>query len=161
MRRRAGVLVLAPMLLVACAQVVSPAPSSHAGHDPQADRVRAALETEMDMTFEAAGPHHEVGTAPDGVELDLVGVPIEQVVLSLPSDDPEAGLDYLPHIRDLLHGPDPVYDWVAAMLACRTDAARTCDTSLAQGNLSAEFTSDGPVFVVVSISRSAGSTGDR
>jgi hypothetical protein len=153
MPHRAWLLALGPMLLVACAQSASPAASSHAGHDPQADRVRAALETEMGMTFEAAGPHHEVGSAPDGVELDLVGVPIEQVVLSLPADDPEAGLDYLPHIRDLLHGPDRVYDWVAAMLACRTDASRRCEADFAQGNLRAEFTSEGPDFVVVAISR--------
>ena len=150
-----AVAVLVPVLLAACTSAGTPAASSRAGHDPQADRVRAALETELGMTFEPAGPHHELGTTPAGVELDLVGVPVEQVVLSLPADDPEAGLDYLPHIRDLLHGPDPVYDWVAAMLACRADASRTCEVAFHQGNLRAEFTSDEPGFVVLSISRGA------
>jgi hypothetical protein len=146
-------LALATLVLAACAQSVSPGPSSDAAHDAQADRVRSALETEMGMTFEPAGPHHVLGKAPDGVELDLVGVPVEAVVLSVPSADPEGGLVYLPHIRDLLHGPDRVYDWVAAMLACRTDASRACEATVEQGNLSAEFTSEGPEFVVLSISR--------
>jgi hypothetical protein len=153
MRYGAWALALVPMLLVACTSPARPAASSHAGHDPQADRVRAALESEQGMTFEPAGPHHQLGTAPDGVELDLVGVPVEAVVLSVPIDDPEAGLDYLPHVRDLLHGPGPVYDWAAAMLACRTDPARRCETRLERGNLLAEITSEGPDFVVVSFSR--------
>ena len=153
MRGRAWALAVVPMLLAACTGSATPAASSHAGHDPQADRVRAALEREQGMTFEPAGPHHLLGTAPDGVELDLVGVPVEAVVLSVPVGDPEAGLDYLPHVRDLLHGPDPVYDWAAAMLACRTGSARRCETRLERGNLLAEFTSEGPDFVVVSFSR--------
>jgi hypothetical protein len=151
--RGAAALVL---LLVACTgqgQEAPPDASSHAAHDPQADRVRAALEGDLGMTFEPAGPHHVLGTAPDGVELDLVGAPVEATVLSVPSDDPEAGLAYLPHMRDLLHGPEQVYDWVAAMLACRTDASRDCETLRQQGNLRAEFTSEGPEFVVVSLSR--------
>ncbi len=151
MRASAWALALVPALLAGCGSPAPPVASTHADHDPQADRVRAALEAELGMTFEPAGPHHVLGTAPDGVELDLVGVPVEAVVLSVPVGDPEAGLDYLPHVRDLLHGPDPVYDWVAAMLACRTDTARECETSREQGSLRAEFTSEGPDFVVVSM----------
>ncbi len=153
----APVLLLASVLLVACVGPTTPGPPTtrptHAGHDPQADRVRAALEAQLGVTFEPAGPHHLLGSAPDGSEIDLVGVPVEAVVLSLPVDGPEAGLDFLPHVRDLLHGPGPVYDWVAAMLTCRADAGAGCETLRQQGKLRAEFTSEGPEFVVVSLSR--------
>jgi hypothetical protein len=142
--------------LSACGLAATPAASPHAAHDPQLERVSAALAAELGMQFEPAGPHHVLGTAPDGVELDLVGVPVEEVVLSVPIDDPTSGLTYLPHIRELLHGPDPVYDWTAAMLTCRTDAAADCETRREQGNLAAEFTSEGPEYVVVSLSRSPG-----
>jgi hypothetical protein len=150
----AAVLVAAAVvLLVACNAVATPGPSSHAGHDPRAERVRAALESELGVTFEPAGPHHVLGTAPDGSEIDLVGVPVEAVVLSVPVDDPEAGTAYLPHVRDLIGGPAPVYEWVAAMLTCRADADAGCGSLREQGNLRAEFTSEGPEFVVVSLSR--------
>jgi hypothetical protein len=151
--RRVALGVALIVLLAACANPATPVASSHALHDPQADRVRAAMESDLGVTFEPAGPHHVLGRAPDGTEIDLVGVPVEEVVLSAPIGDLQAGLDYLPHIRDLLHGPGPVYDWVADMLACRTDAAGRCQTRFEQGNLVAEFTSEGPAFVVLSISR--------
>jgi hypothetical protein len=160
MRRPAWALGLVPAavlvaaVLVACDVAGTPEPSSHAGHDPQAERVRAALESELGVAFEPAGPHHVLGTAPDGSEIDLVGVPVEAVVLSVPVDDPEAGLAFLPHVRNLLHGPEPVYGWVADMLTCRADDGANCETLREQGNLRAEFTSEGPDFVVVSISLS-------
>lgn len=147
-------IIAAVLALGGCALASSPTPTpGHAAHDPQAERVIAALGTELGMTFEPAGPHHRLGRAPDGTELDLVGVPVEQVILSLPADDPEAGLAYLPHLRDLLHGPDRVYDWVAAMLACRRDPQRSCEERMAQGNLAARFSDGGPDFVVVTIGR--------
>lgn len=126
---------------------------AHATHQPQAMRVIAALERERGMTFEPAGPHHSVGRAPDGVELDLVGAPVEAIVLSVPREDPEAGLPYLTHVRDLLHGPERVYEWVAAMLACRADAAQRCHERVEQGNLEARFSDGGPGHVVVTLSR--------
>lgn len=145
-----------PLLLVValggCALAAPPTPG-HGAHDPQTDRVIAALDAELGMTFEPAGPHHRLGRAPDGTELDLVGAPVEQVILSVPADDPEAGLAYLPHLRDLLHGPDSVYDWVAAMLACRSDPARACAESFGEDVLAARFSDGGPDFVVVSIER--------
>ncbi|HEX2193977.1 MAG TPA: hypothetical protein VHK63_03335 [Candidatus Limnocylindria bacterium] len=143
------------VLVAGCATASTPTPSStadHAAHDPQADRVRAELEADLGMTFQPAGPHHVVGTAPDGVELDLVGVPVEQVVLSVRADDPEAGVLYLPYLRDLMHGPAPLYDRVAEMLACRTDADATCDNRFSQGNLDAAV-SDNEGYVVVTVSR--------
>lgn len=145
--------VVVVALLVACGAVASPGPTSHAEHDPQAERVRAALESELGVTFELAGPHHVLGRAPDGSEIDLVGVPVEAVVLSVPVDDPEAGLELLPYVRDLLHGPEPVYGWVADMLTCRAEGGAACEALREQGNLRAQFTSEGPEYVVVSLSR--------
>lgn len=150
--------VLAIVVLPGCGvqPTLTPAPPSHPAHDPVADRVVAELEAELGMSFEPAGPHHRLGRGPDGVELDLVGVPVEQVILSLPADDPEAGHAYLPHLRDLLHGPSRVYDWVAAMLACRTDAERACDSEFEQGNLEARFSDGGPDYVVLTLTRGPG-----
>ena len=161
---------LVAMLLAACSAGPTATPSAdvHAGHDPQARRVMAALEQQLGVAFERqvadptvseiapgvpAGPHLVLGRAPDGVEVDLVGIPVEQVSLSIPADDPEAGQVYLAHVRDLLHGPDRVYDWAAAMLACRSDPQRDCDQHFEQGNLLARFSEGGPDYVVVSFSR--------
>lgn len=150
--RAAPLLVFA--LLVGCAFGPSPTPTpGHGVHDPQTERVVAALGTELGMTFEPAGPHHRLGRAPDGTELDLVGVPVEQVVLSVPAASPADGQAYLSHIRDLLHGPDRVYDWVAAMLACRSDADRACEDAIAQGSLEARFSDGGTDYVVVTVAR--------
>ena len=146
--------LLALAVLVGCA--FGPSPTStpgHDAHDPQSERVVAALGTELGMTFEPAGPHHRLGRAPDGTQLDLIGVPVEQVVLSVPAASPTAGQAYLSHIRDLLHGPDRVYDWVAAMLACRSDTGRACEDQFAQGNLGARFSDGGPDYVVVTMAR--------
>jgi len=145
---------LVALVLAGCAFGPSPTPTpGHDPHDPQAERVIVALAEELGMTFEPAGPHHRLGRAADGTQLDLIGVPVEQVVLSVPAPDPEAGLAYLPHVRDLLHGPDRIYDWVAAMLACRADPDRACEEEVAQGNLEARFSDGGPDFVVVTIGR--------
>lgn len=149
-----GAPILALFLLAGCALSTSPTPTvGHDAHDPRAERVIVALGAELDMTFDPAGPHHRLGRAPDGTELDLVGVPVEAATLSVSADDPEAGLAYLPHIRDLIHGPDRVYDWVAAMLACRADFDRVCDEQFAQGSLEARFSDGGPDYVVVTIAR--------
>lgn len=147
-------LMIGAAILASCAPAATPTvtPDVHAGHDQQTVRVMSALEAEG-LTFEPAGPHHTLGRGQGGVELDLIGVPVEEVILSLPADDVQAGLDYLPHLRDLLHGPDPVYDWVAAMLACRSEAGRTCAERFEQGNLAARFSDGGPDFVVLTLSR--------
>jgi hypothetical protein len=147
--------LVAALILAACAAPPAPGPTatSHAAHDPRAERVMAELSAGMGMSFGSAGPHHQLGRGPGGVELDLVGVPVEQVILSVPADDPEAGLPYLPHLRDLLHGPDRVYDWVAAMLTCRTVPDRACEERLEQGNVEARFTDGGPDYVVVTLTR--------
>jgi hypothetical protein len=156
MRQAAVVAAALGLLLSACAEDGGPGPASHAVHDPVGDRVRAELASELGMEFAPAGPHHVIGRAEDGTELDLVGAPVEEVVLSVPADDPEAGLPYLPHVRELLHGPDRVYDWVAAMLACRADEDRSCAEHFEQGNLEATFSDGGPDYEVVTISRGPG-----
>ena len=74
-------------------------------------------------------------------------------MLSVPAASPVAGQAYLSHIRDLLHGPDRVYDWVAAMLACSADADRACEDRFAQGDLEARFSDGGPGHVVVTMAR--------
>jgi hypothetical protein len=146
--------LLALTVLAGCAFGSSPTPTlGHGAHDPQAERVVAALGAELGMTFEPAGPHHRLGRAPDGTQLDLIGMPVEQVVLSVPAPSPAAGQAYLSHIRDLLHGPDRVYDWVAAMLACRADADRACEDRFQQGNMEARFSDGGPDYVVVTMAR--------
>lgn len=150
---RARLLLTLLAAVAGCTAAGSTSPDPHAEHDAGTIAAMTAIEEATGMAFQPAGPHHELGTAPDGVELDLIGVPVEQAILSLPAEDPERGLVYLPHLRALLGGPDPVYEWVAAMLACRSDPGRSCETEMTQGNLEARFTDGGPDFVVVSLAR--------
>jgi hypothetical protein len=160
-RLRLGGPMLA-LLLAAC----SPAPtlvlpsgavSSHEAHDPALARAEATLAADHGMTFAAAGPHHVTGTDPAGNQLDFVGAPVEEVVLTLDATDPDAARAvadaYLPIARDLLHGPRPVWTWVEDGLACRAAGTGACEASSRQGNLAARFTDDGPEFWVVAISR--------
>lgn len=147
---------LAWTLLAGCsAGAASPSASTqpHPAHDAATLRVIGALESDLGVVFEPAGPHHELGRAPGGVELDLVGVPVEEIVLSVPADDPQAGQAYLPYLRDLLHGPDRVYDWASAMLGCRAVAGRACDEFFEQGNLVARFSDGGPGYIVLTLAR--------
>ncbi|HEX2142624.1 MAG TPA: hypothetical protein VHK28_10215 [Candidatus Limnocylindria bacterium] len=142
------------LLLVASCEATSPPLNTHAAHDPQAERVKASLADAFGMRFESAGPHHELGKTDDGVQLDLVGVPVEQVVLSVPDDDAAAGEALMPHIRDLLHGPPRVYEWAEDALACHA-AGNGCEQRFEQGNLEARVTSEGG-FVVLTVSRGSG-----
>jgi hypothetical protein len=157
------IVLAAPMLallLIGCTPtpvVVLPSGSPpHEAHDPQLDRVRAELESEG-VVFETAGPHHVVGTDADGNQFDLVGVPVEQVVITVDATDPAEALvaarRYLPHARGVLHGPRRVWDWADEAFACRAAGEAGCDTRFEQGALSATFTDDGPEFWVLAISR--------
>jgi len=152
MRRGAVVATLAVALVACAAPVASPSESSSpsaAAHsqDPLADSVKADLADAFGMIFAPAGPHHEIGRAPDGVELDLVGVPVEQIVLSLPTADLAGGLSagrqYLPYLHELLGGPASAWDWVSDQLECRADTAANCEQRLARAHLSARFTANG------------------
>jgi hypothetical protein len=150
--------LLVALLLTACAATPSPSPaaSAHAQHDPQIERAKAALGDAFDMTFEPAGPHHEIGRAPDAVELDLVGVPIEEVVLSIPRNEPERGIRYLPHLRELLRGPAPLWAWMEDGLTCRRDEPAVCAPEIARGNLTARFTEEDRTYIVLVIARRQG-----
>ena len=162
MRRGAVVATLAVALVACAAPVVSPSESSSpsaAAHsqDPLADSVKADLADAFGMIFAPAGPHHEIGRAPDGVELDLVGVPVEEIVLSLPTADRAVamavGREYVPHLRELLGGPASAWDWVSDQLQCREDPAATCEQRLARAHLSARFTAHGEQdFIVLVVS---------
>ncbi|MDH4334644.1 MAG: hypothetical protein OEW24_05205 [Chloroflexota bacterium] len=158
MRRRAVVTLLAVTLVACAAPVVSPSesPSSSAAahsHDSPVAAVKADLTDIFGMTFSPAGPHHEIGRAPNGVELDLVGVPVEEIVLSLPTADRvgaiAAGRGYVPYLAELLGGPTSAWDWVRDQLECRADTAATCGQRLARAHLAARFTADGGEDYVV------------
>ncbi len=153
---------IAALVLVAC----SPAPAlvlpsgaatSHEARDPALARAEATLTDEHGVTFVPAGPHHVVGTDPAGNQLDFVGVPVEEVVLTLDATDSATALTaadaYLPIARDLLGGPASVWSWVRDGLACRAESRTDCAAATAQGSLTARFTDDGPDFWVVAISR--------
>jgi hypothetical protein len=164
---------LLAVLLVGCsAPTTQPAatpPSAsdeHANHqDPVAADVRAELTERFGMTFASAGPHHLVGTAPDGVQLDLVGIPVVQVVLSLPGHDTAAVRDaaepYLPYLSRLLGvgsggvgeqqsiGRDLLLESLASW-----DASTPLDRQRSDGGLTARVTSsDDPPYVVLSVHR--------
>jgi len=152
-----SVLALAIGGCAAPAVSLAPPASDHGAHGAATERVKGALADAFAMTFEPAGPHHELGTAADDVELDLVGVPVDEVILSLPGNDRSlavaTGLAYLPHLRDLLYGPGPVWDWVAEALACREDRDASCNLSVSQGNLTARFTEQDQDYIVLVITR--------
>jgi hypothetical protein len=162
---RRAVLALGVLLVVAGCATTGPSltPSASATStatpvsDPQRDRVQASLESERGMTFEPAGPHHLLGTAADGTQLDLVGVPVEEVVLSLPTRDRaamvETGIAYLPKLRALLQGPSPFWNAVADALRCREDPAASCLETAGQANVTARFNDGGPGFIVLVVTR--------
>jgi hypothetical protein len=164
---------LLALLLVGCsAPTTQPAatpPSAsdeHANHqDPVAADVRAELTQRFGMTFASAGPHHLLGTAPDGVQLDLVGIPVVQVVLSLPGHDTaavrEAAEPYLPYLSRLLGvgsggvgeqqsiGRDLLLESLASW-----NASAPLDRQRSDGGLTARVTSSSdPPYVVLSVHR--------
>lgn len=162
--RRIGLALCLALVLGGCATTGPSATPSAAStstatpaSDPQRDRIQASLESERGMTFEPAGPHHLLGTEADGTQLDLIGVPVEEVVLSLPTADRAAmvatGLAYLPKLRALLQGPTPFWNTVADALRCREDPAAACLETAGQANVAARFTDGGDDFVVLVVTR--------
>lgn len=152
-------LVMASVGCAPAAVVVVPSGSAHAAHDRQLDRARATLEADG-FAFEAAGPHHVVGTDAGGNQVDLVGVPVEQVVITVDASDGAEALiaarRLLSPARDLLHGPGRVWDWADEAFGCRAAGAAGaagCEETVEQGGLSATFTDDGPDYWVLAISR--------
>ena len=106
---------------------------------PALARAEATLTDAHGMTFAPAGPHHVVGTDRAGNQVDFVGVPVEEVVVTLvrpmrPRRSPLADA-YLPIARDLLGGPGSLWSWVRDGLACRAASRGGCEAAIAQGGL--------------------------
>lgn len=150
------------MILAGCASPTTPgaAPSTHAGHaaDPATDAIKAELGDRFGMTFASAGPHHELGKAQNGVQLDLVGVPPEQVILSVPSDEPgrveELAAPYLPYLPRLLNeqrsiGADLLNESLATW-----DGAQLLDKQRSADGITARLTStNDPAYIVLDVHR--------
>lgn len=164
MRRATALLVIA---LAACtAQALPTTPTatappsapaaSHGIHDAALDALRAEL-TGLGLTFELAGPHHVLGVAADGVEVDLIGIPLEEAVLSIPANQPdavrEAAEPYLAPIADALGATAALDGWLTDQLNAwnGTTELRAEETF---GDLGARLrsTSD-PAYVVLTITR--------
>lgn len=157
MRRVATVLTMA-FLLAACTPV--PTPASHEGHaaDPATDAIKAELTEQFGMTFASAGPHHELGTASNGVQLDLVAVPPSQVILSVPSDQPgrveELAAPYLRYLPRLLNtersiGADLLNESLATW-----DGSAVLDRQRSAEGVTAHLTSTrDPAYVVLDVHR--------
>lgn len=90
------------------------------------------------MAFSRVGPHHVIGRAPDGVELDVVGDPVSQVVLSVPAPpgvDPGAtAAPYLSGVATFA-GIDPtaLIAWFESVTADWNRAADLLATSAVGG----------------------------
>jgi hypothetical protein len=150
-------------ILAACSTPTtarSAAPSTHEG--PAADPATAAIKAELGerfgMTFASAGPHHELGKAQNGVQLDLVGVPPEQVILSVPSDEPgrveQLAAPYLPYLPRLLNerrsiGADLLNESLATW-----DGAQLLDKQRSADGITARLTStNDPAYIVLDVHR--------
>jgi hypothetical protein len=98
----------------------------------------SGLTSATGMAFGSAGPHHVVGRAPDGVELDIVGSPVTQVVLSVPAPP---GTDPGPLAARYLSGvatfggidPTALIAWVESVTADWNRAAALLATSTVGG----------------------------
>ena len=159
---RLGTFSIALVVIVtACTPTVaSPSIESHGGHVPDlaTDAIKAELGERFGMTFASAGPHHKLGKAQNGVQLDLVGVPPEQVILSVPSDEPgrveELAGPYLPYLARLLNeqrsiGADLLNETLAAW-----DGKQLLDKQRSANGITARLTStDDPAYIVLDVHR--------
>ncbi len=159
--RRGHLLLPILLLLTACSTgVSSPSVSHPSGHavDPVAESVKSELSQRLGMTFRSAGPHHVLGTARNGVQLDLVGVPVVQVVLSVPADAParidEVAAPYLPYLPRLLNTDQTIGADLLLETAATWDGAARVDKRRTSGTITARLTSGGaPPFLVLSVTR--------
>jgi len=159
-RTAAGFGLTLALLLGACgAPAASSSPSARADHlDPVAEMVKAELSRDLAMSFEPAGPHHTLGKAPNGVQLDLVGVPTEEVVLSIPAGEPGrvAGLasPYLPYLQRLLVTPITVGPELLLRSLAGWDGSTPLKAARVVGGIGAEVSSGGkPPYVVLAVHR--------
>ncbi|MEO8510909.1 MAG: hypothetical protein ABI534_06665 [Chloroflexota bacterium] len=154
-------LVAVGILLTACASTpaATPRPSAsadHAAHDPALDALKAELEA-FGLTFEPAGPHHVLGAGASGIEVDLVGIPLEEAVLSIPAAEPDAVREsaepYLEPIERVLEAPAALDGWLGEQLAAwnGTSELHAEDTF---GDLRARLRSTAdPAYVVLTLTR--------
>jgi len=151
------------VLLAGCeaAPASTPAPSpsvDHAGHDAALTALQLELEG-LGLAFEPAGPHHVLGTGADGVEVDLVGIPLEEAVLSVPAHEPDAVRgDMEPYLRPIertLGGAPAAFDgWLGEQLAA-WDGHSELRADGEFGDLSVSLRSTRePPYVVLTLSRS-------
>lgn len=151
------------MLLVGCTAASPPTPPPSASVDHAAhDAALAALQSELEglgLAFEPAGPHHILGRGADGVEVDLVGIPLEEAVLSMPAGEPDAVRGavqpYLAPIERTLGGAPAAFDgWLGEQLAA-WDGRSELRADDRFGDLSASLRSTRqPPYVVLTLSRS-------
>jgi hypothetical protein len=98
----------------------------------------SGLTSATGMAFGSAGPHHVVGRAPDGVQLDIVGSPATQVVLNVPAppgtDPGPVAARYLSGVATFA-GIDPtaLIAWVESATADWNRAAALLATSTVGG----------------------------
>jgi hypothetical protein len=150
-------------ILTACSAPTterSAAPSTHEGHaaDPATDAIKAELGERFGMTFASAGPHHELGKAQNGVQLDLVGVPPEQVILSVPSDEPgrveQLAAPYLPYLPRLLNEPRSIGADLLNESLATWDGAQLLDKQRSADGITARLTStNDPAYIVLDVHR--------
>jgi hypothetical protein len=123
---RAPVAVLLIAALAACAAPPPPTATSqpsvaaHDGHDPALEALQSELSS-LGLRFEPAGPHHVLGAGTNGIEVDLVGIPLEEAVLSIPAAEPDAVREtaepYLAPIERALEAPAALDGWLGEQLA--------------------------------------------
>lgn len=157
-RRDAFILGLL-LVLAACSRAASgsgnpsgsPALSAHAEHDAALAALEAQL-VALGLSFETAGPHHRLGVGADGVEVDLVGVPLEEAVLSVPAGPAAAAqraAPYLAPLEAVFGTGGEVQAWLAELAA---GSELDAEVALAGADVTVRSTAD-PAYVVLTIAR--------
>jgi hypothetical protein len=159
---RASLAVLVAAALTACATPPLPTATArasnatHAGHDPALEALQAEL-TSLGLRFEPAGPHHVLGAGTNGIEVDLVGIPLEEAVLSIPAAEPDAVREtaepYLAPIERALEAPAALDGWLGEQLAS-WDGRTELRADEEFGDLRARLRSTAdPPYVVLTLTR--------
>ena len=160
-RSRASIAVLVAATLAACATAnpvaTTQAPNApHERHDATLEALQAEL-TGIGLRFEPAGPHHVLGAGANGVEVDLVGIPLEEAVLSIPAAEPGAvratAEPYLAPIERVLEAPAALDGWLGEQLAA-WDGRSELRAEETFGDLRARLRSTAePPYVVLTLTR--------
>jgi hypothetical protein len=147
-------------LLVACQTAPTPTGTPHLGHeaDPATDAIKAELTQRLGMTFSSAGPHHQLGRSGNGVQLDLVGVPPQQVILSVPAGEPgriaALASPYLPYLPRLLATQRNIGADLLNESLLSWDGRTVLDKQRSADGISAHLTSTtDPAYVVLDVHR--------